>query len=117
MPHLIIEYARDLEQQIPANALLEAAYQGALESQLFTPSDIKVRAIAYDHFLSGEAHQRFVHVNLKLLSGRNTAQKTQLSEQVLEHLKQALTALDIENVSVTVELQDIERNTYSKHVC
>lgn len=52
----------------------------------------------------------FVHVTLKILSGRNTEQKLCLSGAVLESLK----TLGLTSVSITVEVVDIDRGSYAK---
>jgi 5-carboxymethyl-2-hydroxymuconate isomerase len=110
LPHCIIEHSASLE----ADSLLPLVYQGALLSQLFEPdgSDIKVRTVAYQHASSGGQPMPFVHVQLKILTGRTLQQKQALSKLVL----QQLTQLDLQGCSHTVEVIDIDRASYSKWV-
>ena len=79
MPHCIIEYSKDLESELSLSNLLSSIFNGAVESNLFNENDIKVRAIAYDHFTSAESRQNFIHVNAKILSGRSLEQRNNLS--------------------------------------
>ena len=58
MPHLIIEYAREL--QLPVPATLHALHQTLLDSGLFEEVDIKIRAQAYaDYLVGGAAENRW----------------------------------------------------------
>ncbi|GIU48968.1 MULTISPECIES: 5-carboxymethyl-2-hydroxymuconate Delta-isomerase [Shewanella] len=110
MPHCIVEHAAQFDGQ----ALVKLVHQGALTSGLFQAqgSDIKVRAIAYSEFKTGCVDIGFVHVTMKILSGRNEEQKSMLTQQVLTQL-QTLIKVDC---SLSVEVVDIDRETYSKVV-
>ena len=108
MPHCIIEHSSTLV----AADLLAAVYQGAVKSQLFDHKDIKSRAMAYEQHHSGDGITSFVHVAVKILSGRDIEQKNQLSNAVL----QELVALNFSDTSLTVEILDIEKASYAKSI-
>jgi 5-carboxymethyl-2-hydroxymuconate isomerase len=112
MPHCIIEYSSNIESIVDVPALLKSVYQGALASSLFAPEDIKCRAIPYMHSYIGESSSDFIHVVLKILQGRNEQQKADLSVHVLKALK----ALPFTDISITVEVVDIEVSSYQKEV-
>lgn len=112
MPHCIVEYAKNLENHLYPTELVNTVYSGALKSQLFNADDIKVRASAYDHFTSGIRKQDFIHVTLKILSGRTPEQRTHLSQTVLSELA----LLPFASISMTVEVIDIDKSSYSKIV-
>lgn len=126
MPHCIIEHSISLDAQ----QLLPLVFSSVKNSQLFAAdgSDIKVRAMAYQHYWVGQnnveqnylGHSNvgqnqadFVHVVLKILSGRSTAQKQQLSQLVLTALQQ----LQCQGCSYTVEVVDMDRDSYAKLLC
>ncbi len=110
MPHCIIEHSSSLN----AGELNQVVFQGALESQLFEADgrDIKVRSIAYDHFQTGTQRQDFIHVTLRILSGRDDDAKLKLSQSVLSRLA----TLSLTDASLTVEVVDMERESYSKRI-
>ncbi len=108
VPHCIIEHS----QTLMANSLLDAVHQVAINSALFQSDDIKSRAIAYEHYFSAKQGQNFVHVTVKILSGRELAQRSHLSEMILQALRQ----LNLTAVSLTVEVVEIERASYAKLV-
>jgi len=110
MPHLIIEYAAPLAQDIDMQTLVEAAFNGAKSTDLFDPAAIKARAHPVDAYWIGDAKQPFVHINIKLLPGRTAAQKKALSESVFE----AVAALIPADVAVSVEVNDLDANVYTK---
>ena len=110
MPHCIVEHSASLDSEI----ILPLVFSGALKSELFEAdgSDIKVRAIAYHSYLTGPKKSDFVHITLKMLSGRTPEQKQMLSKSVLAQLQK----LELQNCSLTIEVMDIDRASYSKHV-
>lgn len=91
---------------------MSSVINGAIESDLFDKAgaDIKVRAISYDDHISGSTLSSFVHVSLKILSGRTEEQKCLLSDSVLNKLLE----LGLSDCSVTVEVVDIDRASYAK---
>ncbi|MEH6628346.1 MAG: 5-carboxymethyl-2-hydroxymuconate Delta-isomerase [Motiliproteus sp.] len=112
MPHCIIEYAKELEQTIAIPELIERVHAGAVACGLFQEADIKTRAIAYEYFRTGTGTDPFIHVTMKILSGRTQEQKKQATQSVLNQLE----TLAVVPLSLTVEVRDMVRETYSKLV-
>jgi len=110
MPHLIIEYAAPLAQDIDMQTLVEAAFNGAKATDLFDPAAIKARAHPVDAYWIGDAKQSFTHINIKLLPGRTNVQKKALSQSVFD----AVTALLDADVAVSVEVNDLDADVYTK---
>jgi len=118
MPHCIIEYSAELTEEINIKELMSRVFEGAAKSALFSTTDIKVRAIAFcDYYAKSssednENQQRFIHVCCKILSGRNLEQRQHLAKLLLSELVK----LNISSVSLSVEIVDMERESYNKHV-
>ncbi len=110
MPHLVIEYSESIEQTHSVNELMLACNKAANESGLFGEKDIKVRAYACKQSLVAGEDMPFVHVTVKLLSGRDQTTKKTLTDLVLRELQ----ACKVSVSSLTVEAVDIERESYSK---
>ena len=110
MPHCIIEHSPN----IPPEGLMHAVFDGSLHSQLFLPdgADIKVCAIAYQNFKLGDGKASFVHVIVKILAGRTDEQKQRLSQEIIKKLSD----LGHQDISITVEVVDMERQSYQKHL-
>lgn len=113
MPHCVIEYARPLADKCDLSELLRRVHQAAFDSGLFGLEDIKTRALAVDHYLTGSGNAEFVHINLKILSGRSAEQKQQLSQRVLDA---AVSFLGDLIASCSVEVSDMDRASYAKKV-
>lgn len=114
MPHCIIEHS----PTINGSDLLPLVFKGALNTRLFESdgSDIKVRALPFQEYQTGVSKSDFIHVVLKILSGRSASDKQNLSQQVLKQI----ISLNLQSCSVTVEVVDIDididRSSYSKVV-
>lgn len=112
MPHCIVEYSKDLENLVTPKQILDAVYQANLRSGLFEDQDIKTRALAFEHYQAGALQQAFIHVTVKILSGRDLLQRNNLSHLVLEQLAQ----INLGPISITVEVIEIEKESYAKRV-
>lgn len=110
MPHCIVEYARDLSEHIDISDTLHTIHNSANNTGLFNEAAIKVRAIPCDHYLVGGKLRPFIHVTAKILDGRTTAQKSQLSQALL----QGLQTLALTDTSLTVEVVDMDQQSYGK---
>ncbi|MGR5357705.1 5-carboxymethyl-2-hydroxymuconate Delta-isomerase [Vibrio chagasii] len=110
MPHCIIEHS----STINAEQLNSKVFLGALNSELFEADgrDIKVRSIAYENYQTGTEREDFIHVTVRILSGRSDTDKVMLSETVMTQLL----ALSLSRASITVEVLDMDRNSYGKVV-
>lgn len=112
MPHCVIEYSKTLNRLVESRKLVEVVHKGVLESGLFEPGHIRVRASQYEDHVIGYAVNDFIHVTLKILSGRIQQQKKDLTERVLGELD----SIGLTSISLTVEVVDIERETYSRKI-
>ncbi|MFV2032400.1 MAG: 5-carboxymethyl-2-hydroxymuconate Delta-isomerase [Gammaproteobacteria bacterium] len=112
MPHCIIEYSHEVADQVSIDDLIAAAHRGAMDSGLFDEYDIKTRAMACLHHRTGQTQDSFVHVTLRLLSGRNDQQKSLLSEKLLASIEPLLPNV----ASVGVEICDMHSESYRKRV-
>ena len=112
MPHCIIEYSKSIESSLDVNALLLGVHQTVVASPLFEAKSIKIRAIAYEHYLIGGEKKSFIHITLRMLSGRNYQQKMHLTQSLIDKLS------DIAKppISMSVEVMDIEKVSYKKLV-
>jgi 5-carboxymethyl-2-hydroxymuconate isomerase len=115
MPHLTLEYTANLTDFNPRQAL-GALNESLVASGHFEEPDIKSRAIALDTVAVGTSLEErgFVHARLAILSGRSVAVRQALSEQLLAVLRPCTTAATGMAVQVSVEVQEIERASYSK---
>ena len=112
MPHCIIEYSAQLTSTIKPSQLISAVHNGAFSTELFDEHDIKVRAMSFDDYQSGSIKANFIHVIARILSGRTLIQRQALSNAIVSELS----FLNCSSTSITVEVVDIERESYAKIV-
>ena len=110
MPHLIIEYSEEIFSASTISDLMTVVHISALNSGQFGELDIKVRAMPYGQSLVAGKSGSFMHVVIKLLSGREQEIKKQLTQSVHDALLEAGVRVN----SLSVEAVDIERESYTK---
>ncbi len=117
MPHLILECSKNLADAFDRRAVLLQLHQLMAGTGLFKLEDVKSRAVEYETFVVGNdvPEGAFVHLVIRILSGRTDEVKTHLSEAALNvldhHLAQALAQW---RCSITVEVSDMHRDSYKK---
>ncbi len=110
MPHIVIEYSQNLDATLDINALVAVVHEGAERSDLFQLQDLKIRALAFQHYrVAGEVTD-FIHLRAHILSGRSEEQKKHLSQCLLDSIESMAAAV----TSRTVEVIDMDRLSYAK---
>lgn len=111
MPHIIIEYPEPAvsEKQLPE--ILQAVHAAIAASGLFEASHIKTRLYPFRFYTNAGGDKPYIHIQARIKSGRSTEQKKQLSAAILA----ALTGLELAVAVSTVEVIDMERDSYSKY--
>ncbi|MFD1216092.1 MULTISPECIES: 5-carboxymethyl-2-hydroxymuconate Delta-isomerase [Microbulbifer] len=116
MPHLVIEYAQKLEENLSIPALVTDAHQAMSATGLFSADAIKTRAVPYRNFVLGRNPQgsgdQFIHAEVRILEGRTTEQKETLSAAIFNCLCEAAP----EVADISVEVRGMEKASYSKRI-
>ncbi len=112
MPHFVIEYSNDLEEQYKIEQVMLLAREAGVKSGVMLADDIKVRARGYDHYSLLEADDSFVHVTVFMLAGRTDAQKLKLSELLREKLQDYLVRI----TSISIDIRDMDPHAYKKRL-
>ena len=112
MPHIIIEYSEELFIDVDIQPLLKSIHTSIVNSGLFEESHIKTRAYPFKDFTYAGQQSPYIHVQARIKSGRTASDKKSLSEGILDSLKPFNTHASV----MTVEIIDMDRESYSKHV-
>lgn len=117
MPHLTLEYTRNLAGFVPAHALA-AVNEAMFDSGLFSEPDIKSRAIGLDCFQVGvrPGKRGFIHVRVAMLAGHSSDERQQLTEAVLAALNTTVNGEKGMDIQLSVETVDLDRPSYAKAV-
>ena len=110
MPHIIIDYSADTVTNEAIQLALDTCYEAVVNTQLFEPSHIRVRAHAIEHYRIAATASSFMHIQCRIHAGRSETQKKQLSSELVAALGQAGLELSI----ITCEVVDMDSSTYSK---
>ena len=86
----------------------------------FAIEGCKARALAFDKYFVGTLKQdssSFIHVTLKILSGRSQEIKKMLSDKIMIYILKFVSELKLDSkyCDVSVDIADMERETYSKN--
>ncbi|MEH6445338.1 MAG: 5-carboxymethyl-2-hydroxymuconate isomerase [Oceanospirillaceae bacterium] len=116
MPHCIIECSSEVLAHINSQQLIDTCFDAALASELFSADDIKVRIISVDQQRIGYTQNNGLHVQLKILSGRDGAQKKHLSTIFLSAIAQFFQQQPPRDqaLNLSVQVLDIDRDSYQK---
>jgi 5-carboxymethyl-2-hydroxymuconate isomerase len=111
MPHLIIEFSHGQVSDEQVESMLDAVHRAAVATALFDERHIRVRAIPVNFYRIAGQRDHFIHTQCRIHAGRDHAQKRGLSDTLL----QALTSQHWPARSITVEVVELERESYAKY--
>lgn len=116
MPHLILETTADLPENAHVPDILEALVQELATYKTVNSDSIKAyHSLRSVWAMGAGAPPGFAHLTVAILSGRPLELRQRIAEglsRILhEHLAESLAANE---VSVTVELREMDRETYVK---
>src|SRR5690606_37386713 len=116
MPHLTIEYSANLPHYPEAETLTALNAAVCSHPEVQDEADLKTRFIVADSFEIGiaPAQRAFVHAQLRLLAGRSTAAKKELSECIAAVLRERTPRPQGILVQLSVEIVDMDRGSYVK---
>jgi len=112
MPHIIFEYSEQLFQNDEVASALQVIHNAIADSDLFDESHIKTRAYPFREYTNAGGNDPYIHIQARIKSGRDDANKKRLGEAILASLK----IQKIQASVITVEVIDMDRDSYAKLV-
>lgn len=112
MPHIIVEHTKGVSKLVSEQEIARHVHMAVVESGIFDPSAIKTRTHACDRIWWGEeaAEMDFIHVTVKILSGRDIAKRAGLSAAVFKVLQERAAPVP----KLSVDIHEMDKETYSK---
>ena len=117
MPHLVIELTENTRLSCSQDELLDETNAALLATGQFEEPAIKSRCVTLGTYRQGvePLDRAFVHARLSILDGRDLATRKALGQTVCDTLAEAVRhSADGGNVSVTVEVLEMERASFAK---
>lgn len=89
MPHIVIEYSANLEDELRPMRLVEALHAAALETGVFPLAGLRTRAERRDLYLiaDGDPGHIFIAVNVRIGQGRDAATRLRAAEALMAALE------------------------------
>ncbi len=118
MPHLTIEYTKNLKPTHPFDGLFGRLHAVLAELGGIKPANCKSRAVKLDQFYvaEGAADAGFVHADIRFLEGRSLVVKQDIGRAILAVLRESFPAPpNVRDLQITVEVRDIQRSMYFKY--
>lgn len=110
MPHIIIEYEQTLLNDSRANEMLQSIHEAIAHSGIFKADQVKTRAYPFRIHTNAGRQNPYIHIQARIKSGRDADNKKQFGQVILS----AFEKLDINASVVTVEIIDMDRDSYGK---
>lgn len=112
MPHIVLEYSRNLSTTIDASALLDQLHRALGGTESFEADRIKARAIELDNYSIGDKEGGgFMHASVTFSRGRSERARADLGNRLLEILLTEASPSGLE-VSRSVEIRQFEPGMY-----
>lgn len=117
MPHITIEYSESVRPSQPMHGILLRLHHALAELEAFPMADIKSRAVGQADVCigDGDLHRSFVHLQLRLLSGRDASVRGRLAQVSMRVLEAEFSEAAKDPLcQMSVEVHEMERSTYIK---
>ena len=110
MPHAIIEYSANLENDINLEALVDHIHDACIKTGVFPLAGMRTRAARRDNYkiANGNLQASFVHLILKIGPGRTEEIKKKAMEDIFEALSSYMKPLyDTAPVALSIEIFEL----------
>jgi len=111
MPHFILEYSSNLDDELNVSALFEKLHETAIATGVFPIGGIRSRAIRCDQYriAEGDPANAFIHLTAKIGAGRDLEIRKATAEKVFKTLTNFLGPIfNHRYLSIGFELTELE---------
>lgn len=111
MPHMAIEYSANLDASIDMNELCTLALRAILDSGLFEPGAVRVRAFRAESYAVADRlpQNGFLDMNFRIGKGRSTEEKTRAGEMIFDAVSSYLADLfETPHFALSLEIREID---------
>jgi 5-carboxymethyl-2-hydroxymuconate isomerase len=117
MPHVILEYSRNVIEELDFHPVFVRIHEALAATGAFAIEEIKSRAVCHDwHAVgSGRPQSAFVHVQLSILEGRSPEIRKAAGAAIMSIIRETFhQSWDELELSLSVEVREMARETYFK---
>jgi 5-carboxymethyl-2-hydroxymuconate isomerase len=111
MPHIIVEYSANLDDQIDIQKLIEAVHQAALRTGVFEVAAVRTRAERRDYYVIADGHEdnAFVAISARVAPGRSRETRQRLGQEIFDAACEYLEKVyERTPLAISLEVQEID---------
>lgn len=111
MPHIHIDYSRNLESRLDMAGFCRALRDAAVATGVLPLVGLRVRAVAADHVViaDGNPEHAFLDISLRLRGGRSAADKARATAHVFAAAEAfCADVLAVSSLMLSFEMRDID---------
>lgn len=114
MPHLTIEYSKNLEKEMDVHKLLHDVHNSLIDCPGIDMSRVKSRLHATDHVLNQKDARevKMVHVMLAVLAGHEAEHRKSYGNTLFQTIKRFIPEKLIQTTALSVEVREMDRDFY-----
>jgi 5-carboxymethyl-2-hydroxymuconate isomerase len=111
MPHLIVEYSANLENQIDILQLVETIHNAALKTGVFELAAVRTRAERREFYAIADSHRdnAFVAIWVRVAPGRPVETRKRLGQEIFDAACEFLQEVyDSTPIGISLEVNEID---------
>ena len=111
MPHLIVEYSANLNNQIDIFKLVETVHHAALRTGVFEVAAIRTRAASRDYYVIADGHRdnAFVAIFVRVAPGRPPETRRRVGQEIFDAACEFLkNVYETTPLAISLEVQEID---------
>ena len=111
MAHFHIDYSPNLEDRLDIGALCRAVRDAAVETGVFAPAGIRVRAVRADHWViaDGNPDHAYLDLSVRLRGGRSAEAKTAATAHIFAAIEShCAEVMARSSLMLSMEMRDID---------
>jgi 5-carboxymethyl-2-hydroxymuconate isomerase len=111
MPHLVVEYSSNLDDEIDIQELVNKVHQAALASGVFELAAVRTRAERRDVYAIADGHpdNSFVAIHVNIATGRDVATRQRLGREIFDVTCNYLESVPgADALAISLEVREID---------
>jgi len=118
MPHVIVEYSKNLERNVDISELIKVVHDAVIATNAFPLEAVRTRGAPRNDFriADGDPRNAFLAVVGRIAPGRPQQVRHELGKTLFDAIRDYLSDVsEAIPLSITVELQEIDQTSAFRH--
>jgi len=111
MPHIVVEYSGNIENQIDVLKLVEEVHQAALQTGEFETAAVRTRASRREYYAIADGHRdnAFVAIWVRIAPGRPPERRKRIGQEIFDAACKYLEKLyETIPLAISLEVQEMD---------